>query len=107
MSPVLIAPARFVFTAAHIRHEDGGRTLCGKPLAEDELWIPVQPDPEVPVCRACQHAARKALERAESHAGPPAAPGPCQETSEPAETFLNGATPAEDTRDERWRDATS
>ena len=52
----LIAPARFVLTAAHIRHPGEERTLCGKPLAVDELWTVVAPDPEVPVCRGCQHA---------------------------------------------------
>ena len=90
---VLVAPARFVFTAAHIRHGTEDRTLCGKSLAEDELWTVVQPDPEVPVCRACQHVAQRAAERARSAQEPPAAPGPCQEVPGAAEPAQDGTAP--------------
>ena len=109
---VLVAPARYVLTAAHIRHDSEDRTLCGRPLAADELWTEVQPDPEVPVCRGCQHAARKAAERAESAQESPGEPGRCQGMAGSAQAaseprYVNGATVDEDTRDDRWRDATT
>lgn len=52
----LIAPARHPFTAAHISHPSGERTLCGKPLAGDELWQEVETGP---VCKACAYVAAK------------------------------------------------
>lgn len=54
----LVAPARYALTRAHIRR-DAARTLCGQPLAEDELWQELPADPGVPVCAACLHVQRR------------------------------------------------
>jgi hypothetical protein len=53
-----VAPARYVHPAVHIATDDGHRTLCGKPMDnDDELWRPV--DFTEPACRGCAHIAAK------------------------------------------------
>lgn len=52
-----VAPARYVLTAVHIANDDCTRTLCGKPMLDDELWQPVEFTE--PPCRSCVYMAKR------------------------------------------------
>jgi hypothetical protein len=51
------APASKLLTVLHIPGEDGPdgpRTRCGLPMAEQEMWLPVDLRAGDAVCRGCQ-----------------------------------------------------
>ena len=61
------APARYVLTVLHRQDPDAGpgkdgegepttgRTVCGLPMAESELWQPVEARDGDPLCQGCEN----------------------------------------------------